>query len=67
MAGRRRGRVGQGHHDPLREVPVNGEGWGLCNDGDRLIRSDGTDRLRFHDPATFAETGSIAVTRDGIR
>jgi glutaminyl-peptide cyclotransferase len=51
---------------PLREVPVNGEGWGLCNDGDRLIRSDGSDRLIFHDPETFAETGSIAVTRDGV-
>ena len=50
---------------PLREVPVAGEGWGLCDDGARLIRSDGTDRLRFHDPATFAETGSVAVTRDG--
>ncbi|RAV18289.1 glutaminyl-peptide cyclotransferase [Mycolicibacterium sp. GF69] len=50
---------------PLREAPVDGEGWGLCRDGDRLVRSDGTDRLRFHDPATFAETGSVAVTRDG--
>jgi glutaminyl-peptide cyclotransferase len=50
---------------PIREVPVTGEGWGLCNDGDRLIRSDGSDRLRFHDPTTFAETGSVAVTRDG--
>ncbi|KUI03682.1 glutaminyl-peptide cyclotransferase [Mycobacterium sp. IS-3022] len=49
---------------PLREVPVDGEGWGLCRDGDRLVRSDGTDRLRFHDPSTFAETGSVAVTRD---
>lgn len=50
---------------PLREVPVNGEGWGLCRDGDRLIRSDGTDRLRFHDVGSFAETGTVAVTRDG--
>lgn len=49
---------------PLREAAVEGEGWGLCRDGDRLVRSDGTDRLRFHDPATFAETGSVAVTRD---
>lgn len=49
---------------PVREVPVDGEGWGLCRDGDRLVRSDGTDRLRFHDPSTFAETGSVAVTRD---
>jgi glutamine cyclotransferase len=50
---------------PLREVPMDGEGWGLCLDGDRLIRSDGTDRLRSHDPDTFAETGSVNVTRDG--
>jgi glutaminyl-peptide cyclotransferase len=49
----------------LREVPIEGEGWGLCRDGDRLVRSDGTDRLRFHDPDTFAETGSVAVTLDG--
>jgi glutamine cyclotransferase len=33
--------------------------------GARLVRSDGTDRLRFHDPVTFAEQGSVAVTRDG--
>ncbi|MGV0714788.1 glutaminyl-peptide cyclotransferase [Mycolicibacterium sp. XJ662] len=51
---------------PVREVPVDGEGWGLCHDGQRFVRSDGTDRLRFHDAVTFAETGSVAVTRDGL-
>jgi glutamine cyclotransferase len=50
---------------PIREVPVDGEGWGLCEDGDRLVRSDGTDRLRFHEPQNFAETGSVNVTREG--
>ncbi|MFK7821865.1 MAG: glutaminyl-peptide cyclotransferase [Planctomycetaceae bacterium] len=30
-----------------------GEGWGLTNDGKHLILSDGTDTLRFIDPATF--------------
>jgi len=49
----------------LRQVPMAGEGWGLCLDGTRLVRSDGTDRLRFHDPQSFAETGSVAVTEDG--
>ncbi|WP_181779158.1 glutaminyl-peptide cyclotransferase [Pseudonocardia pini] len=49
----------------LRRVPVQGEGWGLCAEPTRLVRSDGTDRLRFHDPETFAETGSVAVTLDG--
>ncbi|SNS49835.1 Glutamine cyclotransferase [Geodermatophilus pulveris] len=47
------------------QVPLDGEGWGLCHDGTRLVRSDGTDRLRFHDPVTFAETGSVAVVIDG--
>ncbi len=50
---------------PRREVPVDGQGWGLCHDGARFIRSDGTDRLRFHDQTTFAETGGVRVTRDG--
>ncbi|WP_202968862.1 MULTISPECIES: glutaminyl-peptide cyclotransferase [unclassified Pseudonocardia] len=56
---------------PRREVPVDGEGWGLClsggtdGGGARVVRSDGTDRLRFHDPADLAETGSVAVTLDG--
>jgi len=43
-------------------LPIDGEGWGLCYDGTRLVRSDGTDRLHFHDPVTFAETGSVSVT-----
>jgi glutamine cyclotransferase len=29
------------------------------------VRSDGTDRLRFQDPDSFAEEGSVAVTLDG--
>jgi len=49
---------------PRREVPIQGQGWGLCHDGARFIASDGSDRLRFFDPA-FTETGSIQVTRDG--
>jgi glutaminyl-peptide cyclotransferase len=50
---------------PLRRVPIQGEGWGLCHEANRLVRSDGTDRLRFHDPTSFAETGSVAVTYQG--
>ncbi|HEY4630986.1 MAG TPA: glutaminyl-peptide cyclotransferase, partial [Blastococcus sp.] len=48
-----------------RQLPLTGEGWGLCSDGARLVRSDGSDRLHFHDPQTFAETGSVAVTLRG--
>lgn len=42
----------------------SGEGWGLTHDQTRLILSDGSDTLRFLDPATFQERGRVAV-RDG--
>ncbi len=48
-----------------RQLPLAGEGWGLCSDGARLVRSDGGDQLHFHDPDSFAETGSVAVTLRG--
>lgn len=50
---------------PIGEFPLDGEGWGLCYDGQRLIRSDGTDLLRFQDPGDLTETGTVVVTRDG--
>jgi glutaminyl-peptide cyclotransferase len=51
---------------PLREFHYEGEGWGLTQDGKRIIMSDGvTPRLRFWDPETLRETGSIKVTADG--
>ncbi len=40
----------------------DGEGWGLCHDGDRLVMSNGSSRLTFRDPATFEVTGTIDVT-----
>lgn len=39
----------------------DGEGWGLCYDGKRLIMSNGGNRLTFRDPKTFKETGSVLV------
>jgi glutamine cyclotransferase len=38
-----------------------GEGWGLTNDGKRLIMSDGTATLRFLDPGTFEVVKRITV------
>ena len=49
----------------LRRLPLADEGWGLCHDGSRLVRSDGSDQLHFQDPTTFADMGSVAVTLDG--
>lgn len=45
-------------------VSYDGEGWGLCHDGDRLIMSDGTDHLTFRDVDTFAEAGGVDVRDD---
>jgi glutamine cyclotransferase len=50
---------------PLARFEYKGEGWGLTNDGRRLIMSDGTARLRFLDPATLRETGAVTVTDEG--
>lgn len=51
---------------PLGGFSYPGEGWGMTTDGRRLIMSDGTDQIRFIDPATMAETGRLSVTDDGF-
>jgi len=38
-----------------------GEGWGLTTDGRSLILSDGSNQLRFLDPATYAEQRVVNV------
>ncbi len=43
-----------------------GEGWGLCDDGTRLVMSDGSPRLTFRDPSTFDVLGSVGVTVHGV-
>ena len=43
----------------------DGEGWGLCWDGQRLVMSDGSDHLTFRDPKTFAVLGTMNVTVAG--
>ena len=47
------------------ELLYTGEGWGLCHDGARLVMSDGSDRLIFRDPETFAVVGEIRVRMGG--
>lgn len=36
------------------ERRYDGEGWGLCHDGESLIMSDGSHQLTVRDPETFA-------------
>ena len=42
------------------------EGWGLCDDGARLVMSDGTNQLYFRNRSTFAEQGRVSVTQNGV-
>jgi glutamine cyclotransferase len=50
---------------PRGQFEYPGEGWGLTDDGKRIIMSDGTAQLRFWDPETLKETGRITVTDEG--
>ncbi len=47
----------------LYTVAYSSEGWGLAYDpsGDRLVRSDGSERIYFHDPLTFEPLGQVDV------
>ncbi len=49
----------------LRTFNYTGEGWGLTEDGQNLILSDGTATLRFLDPNTFREVRHIVVKDHG--
>ena len=43
-----------------------GDGWGLCNDGRRLVMSNGSNRLTFRDLQSFEPLGDVAVTIRGL-
>ena len=47
--------------DRLGQFNYDGEGWGLTTDGQSLILSDGSSRIRFIDPTSFRVTRSINV------
>lgn len=49
---------------PKSEFYYTGEGWGLTNDGQNLIMSNGTEHISFRDPKTFQIKRSIEVYND---
>jgi glutamine cyclotransferase len=51
--------------DPRGTFRFDGEGWGLTNDGEHLILSDGTASLRFIDPETFNVVRTITARENG--
>jgi glutamine cyclotransferase len=50
----------------LDALDYQNEGWGLTQDGRSLIMSDGTDQLRFLDPATYQIQRSVQVLDRGL-
>ncbi len=50
---------------PDGEFNIDGEGWGLTNDGQSLIMSDGTHQIRFLDPLNFKVQRTINVCENG--
>lgn len=52
-----------------KEFTYPGEGWGICNDGEFLYMSNGTERITKRDPKTFAvvETIEVCDTEGPIR
>ena len=51
--------------EPLGGFTYEGQGWGLCYDGARLVMSDGGSTLEFRDAETFEPIGEVEVTLDG--
>lgn len=49
----------------IRRHRYEGEGWGLANDGRRLVMSNGSNRIEFRDPQDFKVLDAIEVTEMG--
>jgi glutamine cyclotransferase len=49
----------------LEPFSYQGQGWGLCHDGEYFIMSNGSATLTVRDPVTFGVLDQIYVTRDG--
>lgn len=51
-----------------RRVSYTGEGWGICHrkTTGQLVMSDGSTKLTFRDPVSFAVTGSVDTGRDEL-
>jgi glutaminyl-peptide cyclotransferase len=49
----------------IKEFTINGEGWGLTNDGKYLIASNGSSNLYFYEPGTFRLLKTQLITENG--
>lgn len=51
--------------EPIGQAPYDGEGWGLCLLGERLVMSDGSDTITFRSPQDFSVISTVSVTVSG--
>lgn len=51
--------------EKLETFTYEGEGWGLCYDGEYIFKSDGSSIISLHDPETFEKLYQGAVTFQG--
>jgi glutamine cyclotransferase len=49
----------------IRQMPFSGQGWGLTNDGQHIIASNGSNNLYFYEPATFRLVKELPVFENG--
>ena len=49
-----------------RRDTYEGEGWGICFDGEALAMSNGSSVLTFRDPETFEPTRTVEVRLDDV-
>ena len=49
----------------LGQLRYDGQGWGLCYNGEHLVMSDGSDTLSLRDPSTFKIARRLRVKRAG--
>lgn len=50
----------------IERMRIPGEGWGLTNNGDELIYSDGSSRLYYLSPTAHRITRTLNVTENGM-
>lgn len=48
----------------IKEFSYEGEGWGLTNNGKEIIMSNGSSKIVYRNPETFAITKTIEVSAD---
>ena len=51
----------------VKEYNINTEGWGITNDGQRLIVSDGGGTLYYYDPSTFRLLSKSSIMEGSSR